>query len=318
MTRVLSMHSGGLLSWASGRRAVARYGRENVELLFADTMMEDADLYRFLVEGAANILGATVPEWLTELASMVPDVEDDPDGKRKVFLPALAEAAQQHIPGFHWIMDGRTPFEVFTDERFIGNTRVDPCSKILKRRLMDRWRDEHFSNWGTLLAFGLDWSERGRIEGERGKPGHRQRMADQGWRAIYPMDEKPYLTEEEVKAELRAEGIRVPRLYDLGFPHNNCGGYCCKMGLAQAARLLETMPERYEWFEERERRAMETIGPTASPSLRFRSKGRVRPVTLKQFRLIQERQPRLFEGYGWGCGGGCAIDDEPASEGVLV
>lgn len=45
-------YSGGLMSWAAGKRAVAKYGAENTTLLFTDTLIEDADLYRFLEEGA--------------------------------------------------------------------------------------------------------------------------------------------------------------------------------------------------------------------------------------------------------------------------
>jgi hypothetical protein len=103
----------------------------------------------------------------------------------------------------------------------------------------------------------------------------------------------------------------MPRLYTLGFPHNNCGGWCCKMGLAQARHLLNVMPDRFRWHEEQERQVREAIGPSAGTALRFRGGGRSRPVTLQQFREIQDRQPMLFEGHGWGCGGGCAIDDEP-------
>src|SRR4051812_29467666 len=40
--------SGGIGSWAAAHRAVERFGAEHVRLLFADTLMEDEDLYRFL------------------------------------------------------------------------------------------------------------------------------------------------------------------------------------------------------------------------------------------------------------------------------
>ena len=37
------------------------------------------------------------------------------------------------------IADGRTPWEVFEDVKFIGNSRIDPCSQILKRELIKKW-----------------------------------------------------------------------------------------------------------------------------------------------------------------------------------
>jgi hypothetical protein len=261
------MYSGGLCSWAAARRIVARHGAEGVVGLFADTMMEDEDLYRFLEESSAH-LGIELVR----------------------------------------IADGRDPWEVFEAERFIGNSRIDPCSKILKRKIMERWRDEHCSPSETTLVFGLDWSERGRIEGLGDKPGHRARMFAAGWNSSYPMDERPYMTKAEMLVDLEADGIRPPRLYRLGFPHNNCGGFCVKMGLAQARHLLETMPDRYRWHEARERAAMAAIGPTARPFLRLRSGGRTRGITMARFRELVERQPMLAMDDGWGCGGGCAID----------
>lgn len=311
----LVMYSGGLVSWAAGKRTVERYGREQTRLLFADTLIEDEDLYRFVIEGAANIFGIDLPDDFRDLASSVPAIEDDPDLiRRRPILAELMRLASRHIPGLHWIADGRTPFEVFADEKFIGNTRVDPCSRILKRELMNRWRDEHCENWRTVVVFGLDWSERGRIEGRKGKPGHRVRLAEQGWLASYPMDETPYLIKDDIEAILEIEEIRPPNLYALGFPHNNCGGYCCKMGLAQANHLLRTIPARYAWNESQEERAMAKIGPTAKPSLRYRSNGSTRGVTLREFRRIQEQQSMLFDEHGWGCGGSCAIDDVEAEE----
>jgi hypothetical protein len=51
--------SGGLCSWFAARRLVDRRGRENVTLLFADTLMEHSDLYRFLSD-ASDDLGIPV------------------------------------------------------------------------------------------------------------------------------------------------------------------------------------------------------------------------------------------------------------------
>jgi len=47
--------SGGAQSFVAAQRAVARFGSENVAMLFADTSAEDPDLYRFVVQGAAAL-----------------------------------------------------------------------------------------------------------------------------------------------------------------------------------------------------------------------------------------------------------------------
>lgn len=253
------MFSAGACSWAAAMRTIERHGRDDVELLFADTQIEDPDAYRFL-----------------------------DDAEKQLGVP------------LHRIADGRDPWEVFVDEKFIGNSRVDPCSKILKRQLMDKWCGDK----NTVRVFGLDWSERTRVER------HRERMASQGWSCEYPMDEKPYMTKEEIFDWMRSEGIEPPRLYALGFGHNNCGGMCVKMGLGQARHLLFTLPDVYRYHEAREADAMAKIGSTALPFLRYRRGGKTRSVTMREFREDLEKQPTLFQDYAvGGCGGGCAIDD---------
>lgn len=60
MTHHVVMSSGGICSWATGRRVADRHGTDNLTQLFADTLIEDADLYRFLPEAAANVGGQFV------------------------------------------------------------------------------------------------------------------------------------------------------------------------------------------------------------------------------------------------------------------
>ncbi|MFC0213886.1 hypothetical protein ACFFK0_15755 [Paenibacillus chartarius] len=49
------MYSGGIGSWAVAKRVVQQFGSDRLALLFADTRMEDEDLYRFLEESAQEI-----------------------------------------------------------------------------------------------------------------------------------------------------------------------------------------------------------------------------------------------------------------------
>lgn len=41
------MYSGGIGSWAAAKQVVQQAGAENMVLLWADTKIEDEDLYRF-------------------------------------------------------------------------------------------------------------------------------------------------------------------------------------------------------------------------------------------------------------------------------
>ncbi|WP_198164350.1 hypothetical protein, partial [Bradyrhizobium jicamae] len=67
------------------------------------------------------------------------------------------------------LADGRTPWQIFRDEKIIGNSRIDPCSKILKRKLSERWLKENRDPATTALVFGIDWTEKHRFDDGEGR-----------------------------------------------------------------------------------------------------------------------------------------------------
>ncbi|KKK58522.1 hypothetical protein LCGC14_3043610, partial [marine sediment metagenome] len=227
------MFSGGIGSWAAAKRLSQR-GTGPLTLLFCDTRMEDADLYRFLTEAAGNVGGKLVR-----------------------------------------IQDGRTPWQVFYDTRFLGNTRVDPCSRILKRALAKAWIEQNANPRHTILYMGMDWTEMHRLV--------RSQRFWAPWRVEAPMCEEPLIDKPDMLKALEAEGIRVPRLYDLGFPHNNCGGFCIKAGKAHFKLLLEKLPERYRFHERAEAAMRKYLGRNVS-ILTDQRGGFKTPMTLADFR----------------------------------
>lgn len=59
MTHIVQF-SGGVGSWAAAKRVAAMHGTQNLQLVFCDTLTEDADLYRFLYEAHENVGGTLV------------------------------------------------------------------------------------------------------------------------------------------------------------------------------------------------------------------------------------------------------------------
>lgn len=264
MIKRVVMFSGGVSSWAAAKR-VAQATDEPITLLFADTMMEDEDLYRFLGEAEASIERSTLVR----------------------------------------IADGRNPWQVFFDERFLGNSQVDPCSKILKRQLLDKWRAENCDPAETITYVGVDWTEIHRYERlkERSAP----------WRVEAPLCDKPYLTKDEQLNWLRAEGIEPPRLYERGFHHNNCGGFCIKAGQAQFAALLREFPERYAYHEGKEQALREYLGKDVSILRDRTAAAETTVLTLRNLReRIEGKQAGQIDMFDWG-GCGCYVDDEGSS-----
>lgn len=257
-THIVSF-SGGIGSFVTAKMVVDRYGAENTILLFADTKMEDPDLYRF-VDDCVEFLGCRLEV----------------------------------------IADGRTPWQVFEDERLIGNSLMDPCSKILKRNILIDWLQSRFLPNECEVHIGIDFSEKHRL------PPIVERMKPYRYRALMVEDEI-MLSQDQKKEFCERFGIEVPHLYRLGFPHNNCGGMCVKAGLGQFKMLFEKLPDRYMEHEQ----TMEDImsrNSNLKPFLRKRTKNNTSYLTLKQYREqhleVGKAEEDVFD-FG-GCG--CALD----------
>jgi hypothetical protein len=207
----------------------------------------------------------------------------------------LDEAAQDIGAPLVRLCDGRNPWEVFFQERYLGSSRIDPCSKILKRKPLDRWRNLNLNPETDVVYVGIDWTEVHRLD--------RLRKRVDPWNYQAPMCDPPYLSKKDMLAALLRAGIKPPRLYEMGFPHNNCGGFCVKAGQAWFKNLLEKMPDRYHFHEQKEQEIRSFLGKDLA-ILRHRSGPKAgQPMTLREFRLILEARGEtdLFEWGGCGC-----------------
>lgn len=129
---------------------------------------------------------------------------------------------------------------------------------------------------------------------------------DPGWYVVFDEDGDVHW--------LAREGVPRPRLYRVGFAHNNCGGGCCKAGQAQFGHLYRTDRDVYDEWEEEETDLRELLGDVSI--LRDRRGGGSKPLPLSVFRQRLEAGAAydLFE-FG-GCG--CFIDDNDAVQGDLL
>ncbi|MEV7929014.1 hypothetical protein [Kitasatospora sp. NPDC088779] len=176
------------------------------------------------------------------------------------------------------VADGRDPFQVFHDEKFLGNSRFTPCTRVLKIIPCLRWLTENADPEQTTLYIGIDASthDRRRIPpiATNWRP----------WRTAFPLCEEgePALTKEELLDEARRMGIEPPRLYEMGYTHNNCGGACVRAGKAQWILTLKTFPERYAMAEAQEEEFRRKNGDYAI--LKEQRNRVVYPLTLRELR----------------------------------
>jgi hypothetical protein len=251
--------SSGLGSAFAWKLLCDQHGPENVMGVFTDVNGEHPDNYRFLAE-VQYALGSP----LVKLTN-----------------------------------DGWTIWDVMVEHRFLANSRVDICSRTLKRESFQQWLADHADPAQSTVYLGIDWTEIHRLD--RARPHWEKR----GWTVRAPMCEPPYPGKLTAQEWLNTAGIRRPALYDMGFGHANCGGGCVKAGIGQFRKLLFADRRWYVgWWESGEERVRGHLGKNVA-ILRERMGGFTRPLPLRQLRERIESCPTLF-------------DDEPAEQGCGV
>lgn len=260
--------SGGIGSYFTAKRVINKFGNQNVELLFTDTLIEDEDLYRFIEEAAAKLNARLIK-----------------------------------------IADGRTPWEVAKDVKFIPNSRIAQCSHLLKQKTAEKYIKENYLPDECILYLGIDWTEQ-----------HRQSAPIKNWNPYivkFPLCEEPYLDKSEMLRILAEEDkIEIPRLYKLGFYHNNCGGFCFRAGIGHFKNLLEQMPERYQLHEKKEQEMREFLKRDDISILRRIRNGKKVNITLEELRKELETTPHqlsFLELMDFG-GCGCFVNDYDESK----
>lgn len=198
------------------------------------------------------------------------------------------------------LIDGRDIWQVFKDRKFLGNSRVAHCSFELKQKPARQWLVDNCKPKETIVYVGIDWTETHRLPAivKNYKP----------WVAKAPLTEPPYKDKSELIDWAKSEGLDTPRLYDLGFSHNNCGGGCVRAGQGQFKKLYEIMPDRYKVWEEKEQEVIAHIGKDVS-ILTEQVKGEKRPLTLQELRRRIESQPTIIDDDDLG-GCGCFFEED--------
>jgi hypothetical protein len=261
------MFSGGAGSWMTAKRVAERHGTDDLFLVFADVGGDHS----------------------------TPHAGEDEDTYR-----FIQEAAANVGGSLVWLNEGRNIWQVFHDERFLGNSRLASCSKLLKQKPARAWLNANCDPTETVVYVGIDWTETHRLPAIVN--------AYQPFRAEAPMTEAPHMDKAAMLAALTAEGLEIPRLYRAGFAHNNCGGFCVRAGQAQFELLLREHPERYAYHETQEQALREHLGKDVTILTRVERTTKV-PITLRRFREELEQQPGLFDDLDWG-GCGCFVDEE--------
>lgn len=199
------------------------------------------------------------------------------------------------------LCEGRTPWQLFREEGMIGNSKFPICSIRLKREVLDKWHRENCLEMDTVIYIGMDWTEEHRMARLRKEKPH--------WRFEAPMQKAPIWDKCRMVEETEKLGLKVPRLYQMGFPHNNCGGRCVTAGISHWVHLYHVDHQKFmEWAIEEKETMIILAGRGIVPLtiLKDRRGGETRNLSLLD--LAQRIQKgEKFSRHDWG-GCGCSVD----------
>ena len=287
--KYLVSYSGGIGSFWAAKKLVDQYGKENVVAIFTDTNWEDEDLYRFIDESIAHL------------------------GIDLIYLEAPCN-----------------PMELAKKEKVIYNSRMASCSRILKMRLQysfilqrkykvlgDTYNvkdlilcgEEYYGKINPnnfTMVLGIDWTE-----AQRTGPILKNWKEKHGFNVVFPLVDDLTYSKDVAFDYLRDNNIHIPRLYTLGFAHNNCGGRCFKAGQGHFKILFEKMPYRFDELSNYEKEFRESTGKDYSIMTKMRKGVKMR-YTLEMLKedYLEENDIDLQDIGGCGCFVDSDMDDE--------
>lgn len=167
--------------------------------------------------------------------------------------------------------DGRNVEAVAYSKRFLPNNRAPICSRVLKAE-----RLQAYAKPGDTIYFGIGSHEMHRAARIR------TIYTPMGINTEFPLISEG-LDSSGAREIMEHTGICRPRLYGLGFEHNNCSGGCVRQGVRQWRHLLRASPQIYKERERFEREFSERIAPATF----------LKDISLARLREIEEAQGEL-------------------------
>jgi len=155
--------------------------------------------------------------------------EEHPDNRR--FLKDCEKWFGQKVIVLVDEKYGASAYEVFRRNRFIKNRQGAPCSRILKRELLDGWKQDGDT---MVLGFTAEESDRYEIFCERNPD-----------KIIDAPLVRHGLDKADCLAMVERAGIEIPIMYRQGFHNANCIG-CPKGGKGYWNMIRKWYPEQFE------------------------------------------------------------------------
>lgn len=260
--------SGGLCSFWSAYRVVQKYGALNTVLLFADTLEESEDLYRFN-ERASELLGVPITRVSRELDPWELFRRQKMIGNNRFPICSVylkRELLDEWMTS-HFEMEGN-------QENFL----LDPAT----------------------LYVGFDWTEEHRLAD--------MRQAHPTWTIKAPMQEGEIWDKCRMQREADRLGLPISAAYRDGLPHDNCGGGCVRAGISHWVRVYHVRPAKFARWRDKERELATDLEAQGIEPLSMLKDRRGKKVSNLYLWQLEERikAGEEFDRHDWGgcgCGG---------------
>lgn len=321
MTNIIFSFGGGATSFLGALRLIEKHGPKNVTVLNC-ALIDDEPYVGPVVKAFEQVSGTKITRITYEsprLASVQRSLNATYAGEQSpaLFKWLLEGIKRIHTPDWTVAVTDKPRYDVFSVfflTALMGSSQRDPCSDLLKRKVLRKYITE--THPGVPIAVGMTSDELDRelkVRSVWGKLGHD---------VIAPLaDDTRYSDKEFVLEQFESLAGFIPASYKLGLRHNNCG-LCVKSGFAEMARSLYYRPDiyaRWEYFEALHQYVYEH--PYTIMRKRKQVDGVVTayPYSLKQFRLdMQEKWQNVLPGmeellfFGLESSGGCSYCESAA------
>jgi hypothetical protein len=301
------MFSGGAGSSWVGKYVTDKYGWADTILLHTDTKWEDEDNYRFMKDcsqhigvGITTIADGRTPEDIFRQDNYFGNFGTAPCSKKLKMAQTFEYIQELFAQGIKPILYfGIDYSEVRRAPRIAYNYKhnVDVFEDGLEVRFPLIGEVDGTAVNGEQLLFGTDYLNEGNMP----------RMKND---MVFDCLAKQNFVKCEAnpKKEIAEEwGVKLPRMYAMGYSHANCGSRCVKAGKGHWALTYKVMPERYAEMEKIEQEINEsqmakngrryTILSRQVETGEFDDKGKPKkkkvPYSLKEYReeVLEAKQP---------------------------
>jgi len=226
--KIICWWSGGITSAVACKIALDLFGKEKCRVIMIDTQNEDEDTYRFLLD---------CEKWFNTKIEVISGILKKEDNNNYEFVDI----------GYEY----NNIQSVWEKHKSLNVATGAICSSQLKRRVREKWQDVNDFEY-QVFGFEFEKKEFNRATGlSKNHPKAK---------SIYPLLMMGY-NKDKCLEIVKESGIKIPRMYQLGFRNNNCFKTgCVQGGIGYWQKMSRDFPDKFDKMAEMEHKLTDLRG----------------------------------------------------------